>query len=186
MKFIPRVIKGIVEIQLEPIIDERGFFMRTYDDKVFRENAIHREWVQENNSLSKQKGIIRGLHFQFPPHNEAKLIRAIKGEVFDVFVDLRRGSPTLGHWDFLNLSSSKNNMIFLPRGIAHGFCTLTTDCLLEYKMDNYYAPERAGIIHWNDPDLKIKWPIKYPLLSDRDSKVHSFKEFITEYNGLEV
>ncbi len=186
MKFIPRVIKGIVEIQLEAIIDERGFFMRTYDDKVFRENTIHREWVQENSSLSKQKGIIRGLHFQFPPHNEAKLIRAIKGEVFDVFVDLRRGSPTLGQSGFLILSSRKKNMVFLPRGIAHGFCTLTTNCELEYKMDNYYDQKSAGIIRWNDPDLNINWPMEKPLLSDRDANAQSFKEFIAQHNGLEV
>jgi len=153
---------------------------------LFKENTIHREWVQESHTLSKEKGIIRGLHFQFPPYTEAKLIRAIRGEVFDIFVDLNKGSPTFGKWASLILSDKKKNFVFLPRGLAHGFCTLTSNCELEYKMDNYYDPESAGIIRWNDPDLKINWPTKDPITSERDSKGLSFLEFKEKFGGFKV
>lgn len=179
--------KGIFEIQLEPKEDSRGFFMRTYDKKIFEEYGLAREWVQENHSFSREKGTVRGLHFQYPPDTETKLIRVLSGEAFFVFLDLRKKSETFGEWGSIVLSSDKKNMIFAPRGFALGVCTLTENCNLHYKVDNYYAPQNEGTIKWNDPDLKISWPIENPSrISEKDSKGQSFKEFVEKFGGLEV
>ena len=181
-----RRIKGIFEIQLEPHEDKRGFFMRVYDTQLFEEYKINRNWVQENHSLSVEKGVIRGMHFQFPPHSEAKLIRVINGKIYDVFIDLRKGSPTFRQWDSINLSADNKKMIYIPRGFAHGFCTLTENCEILYKMDNYYAPNSEGNIKWNDVDVGINWPVSDPIISEKDLKAKSFREFIEKYGGLEL
>jgi dTDP-4-dehydrorhamnose 3,5-epimerase len=177
---------SIYEIHLELREDERGFFMRVYDDTLFKKFGLQTNWVQESHSLSTRKGIVRGLHFQFPPHTETKLIRAVRGEVYDVFVDLRKNSPTLGQWGSIKLSAKDNNMIYISRGFAHGFCTLTDNCELIYKMDNYYEASSADVIKWNDPDLGINWPVTSPILSEKDSNAKSFKEFIDSCGGLEI
>jgi len=179
-------LKGVFEIDLEPHEDRRGFFMRVYDDKIFKQYGIHRNWVQENQSLSKGKDIIRGLHFQFPPDGETKLVRVISGQVYDVILDLRKGSATFGEWDSFRLSADNKKMIYIPRGFAHGMCTLTKNCVMLYKVDNYYAPESEGIIRWDDPDIGIDWPVDNPVLSERDSRGQSFKEFVETHGGLEV
>ena len=179
-------IKGIFEISLEPHKDYRGFFVRTYDEKVFRNHGLHKRWIQESHSYSKKKDIVRGLHFQFPPYIETKLIRTVTGEIFAVVVDLRKGSPTLGKWESMIISESNNKMIYITRGFALGMCTLTDNCALLYKIDNYYALESQGAIKWNDPDIGITWPAKNPIISERDSKAISFKEFVDKYGGLEV
>lgn len=179
-------IKGIFEINLEPHKDYRGFFVRTYDKKVFRNHGLHKRWVQESHSYSKKKDIVRGLHFQFPPYIETKLIRTVTGEIFAVVVDLRKGSPTLGKWESMIISESNNKMIYITRGFALGMCTLIDNCALLYKIDNYYALESQGVIKWNDPDIGIIWPVKNPIISERDSKAISFKEFVDKFGGLEV
>lgn len=180
-----RKLKGTFEIILEPHEDLRGFFMRTYDKEIFEKYGMAREWVQENESFSRQKGVIRGLHFQYPPHSEGKLMRISSGEAFLVWVDLRKGSSTFGQWDSMELSSQNKNMVYTPRGFANGLCTLSDDCTLLYKMDNYYHPEAQEAILWNDPDLNIRWPIKEPKgLSERDLNAKSFKEFVNIYGGL--
>ena len=181
-----RKFKGVFEIQLEPQEDKRGFFMRVYDDAIFKQYGIHRNWVQENHSLSIEKGTIRGFHFQFPPHAETKLVRVISGEVYDVILDLRKGSSTFGEWDSIRLSVDNGRMMYIPRGFAHGMCTLTKNCVMLYKVDNYYAPESEGAIRWDDPDIGIDWPVDNPILSEKDARAQSFKEFITTYGGLEV
>ena len=181
-----RKFKWVFVIQLESREDKRGFFMRIYDDKIFKKHGMHRNWVQENHSLSVEKDVIRGMHFQFPPHTETKLVRAISGEIYDVFIDLRKGSPTFGQWDSITLSADNKKMIYIPRGFAHGFCTLTKNCEVVYKVDNYYAPDSEGSIRWNDPDLGIDWPVNNPSLSEKDSKAKSFREFIETYGGLEI
>ncbi len=182
-----RKLKGTFEITLEPREDSRGFFTRTYDKEIFGKYGMARDWVQENESFSRQKGVIRGLHFQRPPHSEGKLMRISSGEAFLVWVDLRKGSPTLGEWDSMEFSLRKKNMIYTPRGFANGLCTLSDDCTLLYKMDNYYHPESQDAILWNDPDLNIQWPVKEPKeLSERDLKAKSFKEFVDIYGGLDV
>lgn len=184
MNVIKRKLEGVFEIQLEPRKDERGFFMRIYDDEIFKKHGIHRNWVQENHSLSVDKGIIRGMHFQFPPYSETKLVRAVAGEIYDVFIDLRKDSPTFGQWDSIILSADNKKMIYIPRGFAHGFCTLSKDCEIMYKVDNYYTPDSEGTIRWDDPSLKIDWPVNNPILSDKDSKSKHFEEFCKIHGGL--
>lgn len=177
--------KGVFEIQLEPREDERGFFVRVYDKKIFAKHGIDRDWVNENHSLSKQKGTVRGLHFQYPPDSESKLVRVSSGEIFFAFVDLRKKSKTFGKWGSVILSAKKKNMVLIPRGFAAGMCTLTNDVNLHYRVDNYYAKDNEDNIRWNDPTLKIKWPIKKPkVISERDAKAQSFKEWLQKYDTL--
>lgn len=190
MIFTEKKLKGVFEIQLEPHEDSRGFFMRTYDSKIFAEHGLDRQWVQESQSHSSQKGTLRGLHFQFPPHNETKLIRLANGEAFFAFVDLRKSSPTFGKWGSTVLSSKKKKMLFISKGFALGMCTLTDDCDLLYKMDEPYAPGKEGAIRWDDDGLKIKWPLKElkakPIISDKDSKAMGFKEFVKAHGELDI
>ena len=186
MKIKEKKLKGTFEIILEPRKDKRGFFMRVYDEKIFKEFGIHRDWVQENHSRTVQKGIIRGLHFQFPPYAETKLIRVIHGSIFDVFVDLRKNSLTFGQWDSVILSEDKFNYAYVPRGFAHGFCTLTEYCEVVYKVDNYYAPAHEGGIIWNDRDLNIDWPEKNQILSEKDSNNMCLKEFINTHGSIDI
>lgn len=186
MEIKERRIKGVFEITLKPNVDERGFFMRTYDVKLFEKAGINRKWVQENHSRSIKKGTIRGLHFQLPPYTETKLIRCIKGSVWDVFVDLRKDSPTFGEWDAVEISEENKKMILIPRGFAHGYKTLTEISEVFYKVDNYYTPEYECGILWNDLDLNIKWLISNPILSGKDKKNMTFSEFKEKYGGLET
>ncbi len=186
MKITERKFKGVYEIDLEPRVDARGFFMRVYDEKLFAEKGLHRQWVQENHSLSVARGVVRGMHFQLPPHAETKLVRCIRGEILDAFIDLRRGSPTFGRWDGLVLSADSKKVLYLPRGFAHGFCTLTENCEVTYKVDSYYAPQAEGIIRWNDPDVGIEWPVREPQLSDKDARAPGIREFIEKHGGLDV
>ncbi len=186
MEIKPGKLKGTFEIILDPHADERGFFMRTYDDAIFKNYGLDKKWVQENHSRSEQKGVIRGLHFQLPPFAETKLLRCIRGKILDVFVDLRKGSSTFGQWDAIELSEENKKMVLIPRGFAHGFCTLTDISEVVYKVDNYYSPEHECGLLWNDPDLNINWPIDKPILSDKDKKNMTLKEFIDKHKYIEV
>ncbi|MEW6506948.1 MAG: dTDP-4-dehydrorhamnose 3,5-epimerase [Bacteroidota bacterium] len=179
-------LNGVYGIILEPLTDERGFFMRTYDRNIFKESGLNKEWVQENHSMTLNKGTIRGLHFQLPPFAETKLVRCIRGEVLDVFVDLRKDSETFGKWDSVILSEENYKMILIPRGFAHGFYTLTDNCEVTYKVDNYYSPAHEIGLLWNDTDLKIKWPEENPILSEKDKKNLTLKEFMNKFNSIEV
>ena len=187
MLFKERKLKGVYEIQLEPKEDNRGFFIRAYDERIFQEHGLHRDWVQENHSLSMYKGTVRGFHFQFPPAAETKLVRVISGEIYDVFVDLRRGSPTFGHWDSLILSAENKKVLYIPRGFAHGMCTLRDNSTMLYKVDNVFTPEKEGNIKWDDPDLAVPWPLtSTPVISEKDSKARSFQEFVKTYGGVDL
>ncbi len=179
------ILKGTFEITLKPHLDSRGFFMRTFDESIFRENEIERKWVQENHSRSEEKGIIRGLHFQLPPFSETKLVRCIKGAILDVFVDLRKDSSTFGKWDAIELSEENKKMVFIPRGFAHGFCTLTDESEILYKVDNFYSPEAEAGLLWNDENLNIDWPEKNPILSEKDQQSMTLKEFISKYKCID-
>ena len=181
-----REIKGVYEIEPKAYSDKRGFFMRTYAHEVFQEHGIGRQWVQDNHSHSTKRGIIRGLHFQFPPHSETKLVRCIRGAILDVYVDLRKGSKTFGKYGSSELSEDNKKMVYIPRGFAHGFCTLTDDCDVLYKVDNKYEPQAEGGIIWNDVQLQIAWPINTPIISDRDAGLMSLKEFIEKHGALSV
>jgi dTDP-4-dehydrorhamnose 3,5-epimerase len=175
---------GVYEIILEPREDSRGFFMRTYDDTLFAEHDLHKNWVQENHTMNLEKNVVRGLHFQFPPHVEAKLVRVIVGEVYDVFLDLRTDSSTFGKWGSVMLSANAKNIIFLPRGFAHGYCTLTEGCEILYKMDSYFAPDAQGTVRWDSPELGIPWPVENPFISEKDANAKTFNEFVEEHGGL--
>jgi dTDP-4-dehydrorhamnose 3,5-epimerase len=183
MKIVPLRLSGTFEIIAAPIHDERGYFQRAYDQALMRELGLQTNWVQENQSFSARKHIIRGLHFQRPPSAETKLVRAVQGAVWDVFVDLRNDSPTYGQWDAIELAADMHNMVYIPRGFAHGFCTLTESCLVQYKVDSCYAPGLQGGLRWCDPTLDIDWPTDSPLLSPRDRELGFFKDFVSPFLG---
>ncbi len=170
--------EGLFEIIPEPHSDHRGFFMRTYDKEIFARNGIDREWLQENHSRTEKAGTIRGLHFQLNPCSETKLVRCIRGRIYDVAVDLRKGSETFGKWLGLELSEENKKLFFIPRGFAHGFCSLTDTAEVLYKVDNVYSPGYERGIIWNDPDLAIKWPVIDPVLSVKDQKNMSLRELL--------
>jgi dTDP-4-dehydrorhamnose 3,5-epimerase len=186
MNFVQGKLCGVSIIELSPFVDSRGFFMRAYDKEIFTQNNLERDWVQENHSRSEKQGTIRGLHFQLSPYCETKLIRCIKGAVLDVFVDLRKNSDTFGKWDSVILSEENKKIAFVPRGFAHGICTLTGISEVIYKVDNIYKPEYEVGIIWNDPDIGIEWNIENPVLSEKDKKNITLKEFIEKYKGIEV
>jgi dTDP-4-dehydrorhamnose 3,5-epimerase len=155
--------------------DARGFFMETYSAPDFFELGIDSVFVQDNHSLSLQKGTVRGLHFQRPPKAQAKLVRVLKGAIFDVAVDLRIGSPTYGRWCGATLTAAGGEQLFVPRGFAHGYCTLESDVEVAYKVDDVYAPDCDAGIFWNDPDLKIEWPVAgAAAVSEKDAALPSF------------
>ncbi len=158
MRIAPRRLAGTFEIALEPRGDERGYFMRWYDREAFARAGLPVDWRQGNESASRAN-VVRGLHFQRPPHSETKLVRAIAGAVFDVFVDLRRGSATFGEWDAVELSGEKHNAVLIPKGFAHGFCALTDGAVVSYLVDSAYAPASEGGLAWDDPGLAIPWPL---------------------------
>ena len=168
MKIEPLKLEGSFAVTLAPIGDERGYFMRTYDESIFRDNGLQTEWVQENQSLSTTLYTIRGLHFQRAPHSETKFIRTLTGAILDVFVDLRLGSPTYGQWDSIELTEENKKAVYVPKGFAHAFCSLTEVVVVHYKVDNVYAPDSEGGLRWNDPDVGIKWPTDLPNLSEKD------------------
>lgn len=180
-------IKGVFEIQLDPNIDFRGFFMRTYDEKIFAKFGLNRKWVQESHSFSKKKWTVRGIHFQHPPYIETKLIRVIEGKILFTIIDLRPNSKTFGKWVQIVVSADKKNVIYIPKGCAPCMCTLTRNCQILYKMDQFFTPESYDNIKWDDPDLAIDWPTKNPTdISQKDANAQSFKEFVKKYGGLKV
>ena len=150
--------------------DRRGFFAEIYSRSKFSELGIDVEFVQDNHSLSKDTGTLRGLHFQAPPHAQAKLVRCGRGAIFDVAVDIRRGSPTYGQWEGYELTAENGDQLYIPVGFAHGFVTLEPDSEIVYKCSNYYAPETEGAVLWNDPVIGINWLTEVdPILSDKDA-----------------
>jgi dTDP-4-dehydrorhamnose 3,5-epimerase len=139
--------------------DARGYFMETYQADRFRELGVAADFVQDNEAGSARAGTIRGLHFQKPPHAQAKLVRVLRGAIFDVAVDIRAGSPTFGQWAGARLTAAAGEEIWVPRGFAHGYCTLEDDTVVAYKCDSPYAPDAEGGIHFADPALAVEWPV---------------------------
>ena len=162
-------IQGVTLITPKVFTDERGFFMETYQKDAFAKAGITGEFVQQNHSKSV-KGVLRGLHYQKEPYAQAKLVRCIKGEIFDVAVDIRKNSPTFGKYVSATLSAENKSMLYIPRGFAHGFEVLSDEAEITYSIDNIYAKESESGIIWNDPSIKINWPIKSPILSEKDKK----------------
>lgn len=175
----PLSIPGVLLVQVKKFGDARGYFMETYSRRDYTALGIGCEFVQDNQSLSAERGTIRGLHFQTPPAAQAKLVRVLKGSIFDVAIDIRRGSPSYGRWCAATLTADGSEQLFVPRGFAHAFCSLEPNTEVVYKVDGYYsAASDAGII-WNDPDIGIEWPIapSDAVLSAKDTKLPRLAEF---------
>lgn len=158
--------------------DHRGFFSETYNKKALAEAGIDLDFVQDNHSMSVEKGVVRGLHYQIPPFAQDKMLRVIRGAVFDAAVDLRRQSRTFGKHVGVILSAEEWNQILVPKGFAHGFCTLEPNTEVIYKVTDYYSPANERGVLWNDPDLGIPWPISSSaaVLSDKDKRLPRFSE----------
>ena len=168
MRVFPTEIQDVLIVEPDEFKDPRGYFMETFHEKRYREQGIHAAFVQDNISFSL-KGTLRGLHYQ-QPNAQAKLVQVLQGEVFDVAVDIRRGSPTFMHWVGIHLSAENHRQLFIPEGFAHGYCVVSETALFHYKCSGFYAPGSERGILWNDPDLNIDWPRASVLLSDKDRK----------------
>lgn len=185
--FIETKINGIYIIEPKVFGDNRGYFMETYNKNDFFEAGLTMEFVQDNESKSK-KGVLRGLHFQ-TKHTQGKLVRVTKGQVFDVAVDLRKGSPTFGEWEGVILTDENKKQFYVPEGFAHGFLVMSDVAVFNYKCTDYYAPEYDSGLLWNDKDIAIEWPlqgIEEILLSDKDKRQKKLKdiEIPFEYKGV--
>lgn len=169
MNLIKTKIEGLIIIEPKVFSDKRGYFMEAFSEKWFRENIFDTRFVQDNESRSGY-GVLRGLHFQKPPYEQAKLVRVVNGKVWDVAVDIRKQSPTFGQYIGIELSAENKRQVFIPRGFAHGFLVLSDEAVFQYKCDNYYSPQSEAAIAWNDPSLNIDWklPSKDIILSEKD------------------
>lgn len=168
--FHPLAIPEVILVEPKRFGDSRGFFMETYQYDTFAANGIAPRFLQDNHSRST-KGVLRGLHYQKDPFAQGKLLKVVIGEIFDVAVDIRRGSPTFGQWVGEKLSADNGRLLYVPPGFAHGFCVLSDVADLTYKATNYYKPEADRGIIWNDPQIGIEWPITNPKLSAKDIKL---------------
>lgn len=180
MKFQTIPIDGPLIIQPKVFTDSRGYFFESYSESIFTEQGIDVKFVQDNQSLSG-KGTVRGLHFQSPPHAQGKLVRVICGSVLDVIVDIRRTSPTYGKVFSIILSADNKTMLWIPAGFAHGFSTLEDETVFQYKCTGYYNKESEGGIRWNDPTLNIHWGVDNPIVSEKDSTLPFFTEFVSPF-----
>ncbi len=170
-------IEGVLIVEPAVFGDARGFFMETYHRAEFQAAGLPHEFVQDNHSRSR-RGTLRGLHFQWK-QPQGKLVRVVRGEVFDVAVDLRPGSPTFGSWVGVALSDDNKRQLYVPPGLAHGFCSLEDDTELVYKCTDYYAPQYERTLQWNDPEVGVAWPISEPLLSLKDASGESLAALFT-------
>lgn len=171
MEFTKTNLEGVLVIEPKVFGDHRGWFMETYREEAFLRVGLKLEFVQDNHSFSAAKGTLRGLHYQLHPKAQTKLVRCTKGAIYDVAVDIRRGSPTYGAWFGIELSAENKKQLLIPKGFAHGFMTITEDVEVQYKVDELYAPECDGGILWSDPDIGIAWPLSIqPVLSSKDEK----------------
>lgn len=181
MEFRVTRFPGLVVCIPQVFGDKRGFFMESYSQRLFADQGIDTVFVQDNHARSVKKGVLRGVHFQAPPHAQAKLVRVTKGAALDVVVDLRKGSPTYGEWYAETLSDENFHQLFIPQGFAHAYMTLTDVVEFQYKTDNFYAPESEGGLIWNDPDIGIEWPDCTPVLSDKDLVLPRLRDFVSPF-----
>lgn len=182
MTLTPTPLAGAFLIDLAPRRDDRGFFVRTYCERTFREAGLQTDFVQANHSRTRGLGTVRGMHFQFPPHGEVKLVRCTRGAILDVFVDARSGSPTFLQWFAVELNESNLRMVYIPPGFAHGFQTLSDDVDVMYQVTAPYAPAAEGRIRFDDPRLGIPWPFPPVNLSPKDAATPNLA---ADYAGLE-
>ena len=180
MKITTTPIDGLLIIEPQVFKDERGYFYESYNIDKFKEVGINENFIQDNQSLS-QKGAIRGLHFQTAPFEQGKLVRVVQGAVFDVVVDIRKNSATYGQHFDVELTEENMLMFYIPAGFAHGFETLASNTIFQYKCTNVYHKSSEGGILWNDPDLNIKWQTKSPIISTKDQELPTFNTFVSPF-----
>ena len=179
----PLAIADVKRITPKRFADARGFFVESWNRKIWSAAGLDTDYCQDNQSLSLAPGTVRGLHFQKPPYAQAKLVSVLSGRIFDVAVDLRRASPTFGRWVSTELDAESGAQLFMPKGFAHGFCTLVPDTLVMYKVDARYAPEADAGVFWADPDLAIDWPVgaDRALLSPKDAALPRLKDMTSPF-----
>ena len=180
MQILETPIQGLLVIKPNVFGDERGYFFESWSKKAYQDIGIAQDFVQDNQSLS-QKGVLRGLHFQNPPFSQGKLVRVIKGSVFDVAVDIRKDSLTYGQHFSLIISEENKTIFWIPAGFAHGFVALEADTVFTYKCTEVYNKESEGSLLWNDKELNIDWGVASPLVSEKDMNAHSFKDFKSKF-----
>jgi dTDP-4-dehydrorhamnose 3,5-epimerase len=168
MVFEKTTLEGAFLIKLQPIEDERGFFARSFCRKEFAAHGLNPNFVQCNVSFNSRRGTLRGMHYQSKPHEEAKLVRCLRGRIYDVIVDVRPGSPTFCRWFGTELGQDDRNMLYVPEGFAHGYLTLTDDAEVFYQVSEFYAPEAERAVRWNDPAFGVAWPIAPVHISAKD------------------
>jgi len=168
LKFVPTPLAGAYLIELEPLEDERGFFARSFCQNEFKARGLDPVVAQCNVSFNRKQGTLRGLHYQAAPHAEAKLVRCTRGAIWDVIVDLRKSSQTARQWHAVELTEDNRRALYIPAGFAHGFQTLADDTEVHYQMSEFYQPELARGVRWDDPTLAIRWPIEKVIISPRD------------------
>ncbi|MEK5399587.1 dTDP-4-dehydrorhamnose 3,5-epimerase [Paenibacillus sp. FSL K6-2859] len=183
MKITETELQGIRIIEPSVFSDHRGWFMETYSEEIFRKHGVSLNFVQDNHSYSANKGTLRGLHYQLNPKAQTKLVRCTRGSIYDVAVDIRKGSPSFGQWFGIELSAENKKQLLIPQGFAHGFMTLVEDAEVQYRVDEFYSPECDGGILWNDPSIGIEWPIDVvPVLSAKDEKAPLLKDTDLNFN----
>jgi dTDP-4-dehydrorhamnose reductase/dTDP-4-dehydrorhamnose 3,5-epimerase len=182
MKIIKTNIDGVYILEPKVFGDHRGWFMETYSKRKFEELGIDIEFIQDNHSFSAQKGTLRGLHFQINPKAQTKLVRCTKGKILDVAVDIRKGSPTYKNWVAVELTEENKKQLLIPKGFAHGFLSLTDDVEVQYKVDEYYAPECDRSIRFDDPEIGVDWGMNNPILSEKDVKAPLLKDSDSNFN----
>jgi dTDP-4-dehydrorhamnose 3,5-epimerase len=180
MEIVKTELEGLIVLKPKVFEDARGYFFESYNQKLFKEAGLDLNFVQDNQSLS-HTGVLRGLHFQVPPHAQGKLVRVITGAVYDVAVDIRKNSPTYGKWFGLELTQENKWMMYVPEGFAHGFLTLRDNTIFSYKCTNFYNKPAEDCLLWNDPDIGVKWNVTDPLLSQKDLEGKSLKNFVSPY-----
>lgn len=175
MQFVETCLPGTFEIRVEPHCDERGFFARSWCQREFAQRGLNPRLVQCNISFNSRKGTLRGMHFQAPPHAEAKLVRCTRGSIYDVVIDLRAGSSTYKRWVGITLTAGNRSMFYIPEGFAHGFVTLEDETEVFYQMSDFHDPESARGVRWNDPAFGIVWPVEVEVISERDAGYAAFE-----------
>lgn len=182
MNFIQTKLPGVIVVEPKVFGDHRGWFMESYSKKHFQDAGINIEFIQDNQSFSATKGTLRGMHFQLNPKCQTKLVRCTRGSLYDVVIDIRKGSPTYGEWFGIELSAENKKQLLVPKGFAHGFMTLEDNVEIQYKCDELYAPEYDGGILWNDPEIGIEWPLNVvPVISEKDEKAPLLKDAKTNF-----
>lgn len=176
MNVLDTSLQDVILIETAVHGDHRGFFTESYNKESFRDAGIINEFIQDNHSLSVEPGVLRGMHYQTNPKAQTKLVRVTSGAIYDVLVDIRKGSPTYGKWEGYILSEFNHRQLLVPKGFAHGFCTITNNVNVQYKVDEVYSPENDAGIAYDDPEIGIVWPMTNVILSDKDKKHPQLKD----------